>query len=111
MNTLSNATHAVLLDHFTGQGAMVLPTEADDLHLSGMDTLNSAGWDDMVRTLRKMGWTPLLDDETGDLSVMGQTKEGRTVVNLYASDSIISRPSLDQMVRAYDGLRDALGVA
>lgn len=106
--TIANATHSSHLDVMTGVGAMVCPLDSHDLHVDGMDTLNSAGWDDMVRRLARMGWAPLIDDETQDLSLLRRNLLGQSVVTLYENDPVVSTPNLQQMLATYGHLRSSL---
>jgi hypothetical protein len=96
--TVRYACHTAYLDPFTGQGELVLPLPADDMHMTG-PSLHASDWEAVIDDLTANGWQPS-ESETGEWVFDGETVEGRDIIGLFGLDPIVSDPSLEEMGRA-----------
>ena len=106
--TVRYACHTAYLDPFTGEGLLVLPLPADDMHVSG-PSLHASDWEAVIDNLTANGWQPS-ESETGEWVFDGDTAEGRDAIGLYGLDPIISDPSLEERCRALAELMVLAGV-
>jgi hypothetical protein len=97
--TVRYACHTAYLDPFTGQGELVLPLPADDLHMTG-PSLHASDWEAVIDDLTANGWQPSENEETGEWIIDDVTVDGRDIIGLLGLDPIISNPSLEEMCRA-----------
>jgi|SRR5664280_377740 len=97
--TVRYACHTAYLDPFTGEGVLVLPLPADDMHVTG-PSLHASDWDAVIDDLTANGWQPS-ESETGEWIFDGVTADdGRDVIGLFGLDPIVSEPSLEEMATA-----------
>ena len=97
IQTVRYACHTAYLEPFTGEGVLVLPRPADDMHMTG--SLHESDWEAVMDDLTANGWQPS-ESETGEWVFDGDTAEGRDAIGLFGLDPIISDPSLEEMGRA-----------
>lgn len=107
---LAFAAHTAHLLPMTGDGLLVLPDLTTDMApLDGMESLHSADWAHVVRSLDGMGWEPT-EGEDGGLSLVGHLADGREVVGLYGRDPITSHASIIEAAEALLTLCEDLAV-
>ena len=108
--TVRYACHTAYLDPFTGEGLLVLPLPADDMHMTG-PSLQASDWEAVMDDLTANGWQPSESEGTGEWIFDGVTAdEGRDVIGLFGLDPIISDPSLEELERASAELLVLAGV-
>ncbi|MFC0623258.1 hypothetical protein [Kribbella deserti] len=112
----------------TGTGLLVQPDPEHDLEppdgllgervwLAGLGqygwepalSLHWADWTRAMRHLYDIGWSPM-EDEEGELDLVGTTTDGRNAIALYGEHPIITEPSLDQIDHAIRDLCQSAGV-
>jgi hypothetical protein len=98
ITTARYACHTAYLEPFTGQGELVLPLPADDMHMTG-PSLHASDWDAVIDDLTANGWQPS-ENEWGGWIFDDVTVDGRDIIGLYGLDPIISDPSLEEIGRA-----------
>ncbi|WP_433373847.1 hypothetical protein ACQPZX_02700 [Actinoplanes sp. CA-142083] len=109
METIAYACHTAYLDPMTGSGLLVRPNPDDDLRTAGPGgSLQEADWNRAMRDLYARGWAPT-EDEDGSWALDSETPDGREVVGLYGQNSIIEKPSTEQLVAAFAELRQLAG--
>ena len=106
--TVRYACHTAYLEPFTGEGLLVLPLPAEDMHMTG-PSLHASDWEAVIDNLTANGWQPS-ESETGEWVFDDVTVDGRDIISLYGLDPIISDPSLEERCRALAELMVLAGV-
>jgi hypothetical protein len=98
------AFHVAYLDPSFGVGMLATPRPDENVWLNA-ESVHEADWNQAVRSLYRLGWEPLEDDETGELITEGTTEDGRLVISVYGLEPIVTMPSLAEVAEATNALR------
>ncbi|MGC3952851.1 MAG: hypothetical protein QM804_01105 [Propionicimonas sp.] len=116
MQTITYAASVAYLDMMTGTGLLALPRATDDLSGVLLDdpnapihgaiswnswTLHAADFDAVVRHLDGIGWELAEGDWPGSWMEVGRDAQGRDLIGLWARESIIGNPSLEELEDAH----------
>lgn len=114
IETIDYGDHKAVLHHGVGEGLLILPAVEDNVpdpfgrstDPFGGGTLESAGWNRVIRDLVARGWEPS-EGEHGEPADAGVTEDGRSVVGLYGTDPLVSQPTIEEQAEALSELHDS----
>lgn len=111
LTTVRTACHEAFLEPLLGLGALVLPTELEDLSdpLGSAlgPTLHASDFHAIGAELGRLGWFPVPNEEPsgGAWQGLGRRADGREVVMLACVDAVTEEPTLDELAELEAELR------
>lgn len=112
---IAYACHVAYLDPMTGSGLLVRPNPEDDIatpvkpgEIPQCFSMHEADWNSTIRDLYARGWEPSDDGEDG-LALDSMMPDGREVIGLYGRDSVIEKPTIEEIAASFAELRKLAG--